>query len=183
MLFCVPDVQPPAPKASPFWPPDILRPLAFEALPDAHPAAPRRVFFLDAPKKALCSVFAGRLDLTGLWLRFYDKLIGPALILRDSHIVRLRHYLPLRLRAFSPAGLAARFWRCLRLILGSALLFRLTAAACGLAARVRRHAYVMLVGLGDRAQRLGHALERSARFGIRIRGLSPTLPPPRAKSA
>jgi len=29
---------------------------------------------------------------------------------------------------------------------------------------------VMLVGLGERAQRLGVALERSARFGIRIRG-------------
>src|SRR5439155_5939389 len=28
----------------------------------------------------------------------------------------------------------------------------------------------MLVGLGDRAQRLGEALERSARFGIRIQG-------------
>ena len=58
------------------------------------------------------------------------------------------------------------------------LVFRLTAGR--LVGVVRREFgalhYVMLVGLGERAQRLGQALERSAQHGIRIKGFLADTP-------
>lgn len=136
-----------------------------------------RVFFLDVPKKALVLGFSLVASLTiGLWLRVYDKLDSgdPRVILRDSTrqcgysiicLVIFEYFLRLDLSRPFLALFAAYGWVLL-------LLFRLTAGR--LVGVVRREFgamhYVMLVGLGDRAQRLGEALERSARFGIHIRG-------------
>jgi exopolysaccharide biosynthesis polyprenyl glycosylphosphotransferase len=136
-----------------------------------------RVFFLDVPRKALVLGFSLAASVSiGLWLGVYDKLDSgdPRVILRDSSrqcgyaiicLVIFEYFLRLDLSRPFLALFAAYCWVLL-------LLFRLTA---GRLVGVVRHEfgalhYVMLVGLGERAQRLGEALERSARFGIRIRG-------------
>jgi len=156
----------------------LLTALAFEAAYQTRVLVHLdRVFFLDVPKKALVLGFSLAASvLIGLWLRVYDKLDSgdPRVILRDSTrqcgygiicLVIFEYFLRLDLSRPFLALFAAYCWVLL-------LLFRLTAGR--LVGVVRREFgamhYVMLVGLGDRAQRLGEALERSARFGIRIRG-------------
>ncbi len=136
-----------------------------------------RVFFLDVPRKALVLGFSLATWVTiGLWLRVYDKLDSgdPRVILRDSFrqcgygtvcLVIFEYLLRLELSRPFMALFAAYSWILL-------MVFRLTAGR--LVGVVRREFgalhHVMLVGLGERARRLGEALERSARFGIRIRG-------------
>src|SRR5215467_3867299 len=156
----------------------LLTALAFEAAYQTRVLLHLdRVFFLDVPRKALVLGFSLAASvLIGLWLRVYDKLDSgdPRVILRDSSrqcgyiiicLVTFEYLLRLDLSRPFLALFAAYCWALL-------LLFRLTAGR--LVGVVRREFgamhYVMLVGSGDRAQRLGEALERSARFGIRIRG-------------
>src|SRR5712692_9561838 len=156
----------------------LLTALAFEAAYQTRTLLHLdRVFFLDVPKRALVLGFSLAASVSiGLWLRVYDKLDSgdPRVILRDSTrqcgygiicLVIFEYFLRLDLSRPFLALFAAYCWVLL-------LLFRLTAGR--LVGVVRREFgamhYVMLVGLGERAQRLGVALERSARFGIRIRG-------------
>jgi exopolysaccharide biosynthesis polyprenyl glycosylphosphotransferase len=156
----------------------LLTALAFEAAYQTRTLLHLdRVFFLDVPKKALVLGFSLAASvLIGLWLRVYDKLDSgdPRVILRDSTrqcgyaiicLVIFEYFLRLDLSRPFLALFASYCWALL-------LLFRLTAGR--LVGVVRREFgamhYVMLVGLGERAQRLGEALERSSRFGIRIRG-------------
>jgi exopolysaccharide biosynthesis polyprenyl glycosylphosphotransferase len=142
-----------------------------------------RVFFLIVPVKALLLGFslAGWI-IIGLWLGVYDRLDSgdPRVILRDSSrqctygiicLVTFEYLMRLDLSRPFLALFAVYSWVFL-------LVFRLTAGR--LVGLVRREFgalhYVMLVGAGDRAQRLGQALERSAQYGIRIRGFITDTP-------
>ncbi len=145
-----------------------------------------RVFFLIVPVKALLLGFSlAAWVVIGLWLGIYERLDSgdPRVILRDSFrqcsygiicLVTFEYLMRLDLSRPFLALFAVYSWIFL-------LVFRLTAGR--LVGIVRREFgalhYVMLVGTGDRAQRLGQALERSAQYGIRIKGFitdTPTAP-------
>ena len=136
-----------------------------------------RVFYLDVPKKALVLGFSLAAWVTiGVWLGVYDKLDSgdPRIVLRDSarqcgygviSLVIFEYLMRLDLSRPFLALFAVYSWIFL-------LLFRLTAGR--LVGLVQREFgalhYVMLVGVGERARRLGEALERSAQYGIRLKG-------------
>ncbi len=136
-----------------------------------------RAFYLSVERKALVLGFALLAWVAiGVWLEIYEKLDAahPRIILRDS--VRQCAYGGLCLVVFEYAlrlDLSRPFlflftvyaWVLL-------LLFRLTAGrVVGVLRRefAAPH-YVMVVGTGERAVRMGEALERSAEFGVRLRG-------------
>ncbi|HLM99029.1 MAG TPA: sugar transferase [Bryobacteraceae bacterium] len=162
----------------------LLTALAFEAAYQTRLLLHlQRAFFFTVSEKALLlGVSLAAWVIVGLWLGVYDKLDSgdPRVILRDSSrqcgygviFLVVFEYL-LRLDVSRPflALLAAYSWVFL-------LVFRLTAGR--LVGVVRREFgalhYVMLVGLGDRAQRLGQALERSAQHGIRLKGFLADIP-------
>jgi exopolysaccharide biosynthesis polyprenyl glycosylphosphotransferase len=135
------------------------------------------VFFLDFPTKVLLLGFC-MLSwlLIGLWLQVYDRLDSgaPRIILRDTFrqcgygaISLVLFEFALRLDLSRPflALIAGYSWVLL-------CLFRLTAGS--LVGVVRREFggphFVMIVGLGERARKLGEELERSAQYGIRLLG-------------
>jgi exopolysaccharide biosynthesis polyprenyl glycosylphosphotransferase len=136
-----------------------------------------RVFYLPVTIKALVLGLSLILWVAaGLWLDVYDKLDSgdPRVILRDSFrqsayggIGLVMFEFALRLDLSRPFLLlfAAYAWVML-------LLFRLTAGR--MVGVIRREFgamhYVMVVGLDERARRLGEALEHSAQYGIRLRG-------------
>jgi len=140
-------------------------------------------FYLDVPKKALVLGFSLAAWVTiGVWLGVYDKLDSgdPRIILRDSarqcgygiiSLVIFEYLMRLDLSRLFLALFAVYGWIFL-------LVFRLTAGR--LVGLVHREFgalhYVMLVGLGDRARRLGEALERSAQYGIRLKGFIADAP-------
>jgi exopolysaccharide biosynthesis polyprenyl glycosylphosphotransferase len=142
-----------------------------------------RVFYLDVPKKALVLGFSLAAWVTiGIWLSVYDKLDSgdPRIILRDSarqcgygiiSLVIFEYLMRLDLSRPFLALFAVYSWIFL-------LVFRLTAGR--LVGLVQREFgalhYVMLVGLGERARRLGEALERSAQYGIRLKGFIADAP-------
>ena len=113
--------------------------------------------------------------LIGLWLQVYDRLDSgaPRIILRDTFrqcgygtVCLVVFQFTLRLDLSRPflAMIAAYSWVFL-------CLFRLSAGS--LVGVVRREFggphFVMIVGIGERARRLGEELERSAQCGIRLR--------------
>ena len=136
-----------------------------------------RAFYILVSVKALVLGFTlVTWVLIGLWLGVYDKLDSgdPRVILRDSArqcgygficLVVFEFLMRLDLSRSFLALLTVYSWVLL-------LVFRLTAGR--LVGVVRREFgalhFVMVVGTGERAQRLAEALERSARFGIRLRG-------------
>src|SRR5215813_3478339 len=140
-------------------------------------------FFLSPPIKTLVlglSLFSW--VIIGLWLEVYDKLdFGhPRLILRDTArqcaygalcLIVFEYVLRLDLSRSFLLLFAAYTWILL-------LLFRLTAGR--LVGMLRREFgaphYVMVVGTGERALRLAHALEESAEYGVRLRGFLSELP-------
>jgi exopolysaccharide biosynthesis polyprenyl glycosylphosphotransferase len=142
------------------------------------------LFFLDFPTKILLLGFC-MLSwlLVGLWLQVYDRLDSgaPRIILRDTFrqcgygaICLVVFEFAFRLDLSRPflALIAAFSWVFL-------CLFRLTAGS--LAGVARREFggphFVMIVGLAERARKLGEELERSAQYGIRLLGflaLGPT---------
>jgi exopolysaccharide biosynthesis polyprenyl glycosylphosphotransferase len=134
-------------------------------------------FYLTFDQKALLLGFSLlALVLPGLWLEVYEKLDSghPRLILRDTArqcaygglcIVIFEYLLRLDLSRFFLAAFLAYTWVAF-------LLFRLTAGR--LIGVIQRgfagpH-YVMVVGTGERARRMGEALERSADYGVRLSG-------------
>jgi exopolysaccharide biosynthesis polyprenyl glycosylphosphotransferase len=135
------------------------------------------VFFLQPPTQALLLGFSMLAWLLiGLWLQVYDRLDSgaPRVILRDTFrqclygaICLVLFEFALRLDLSRPFLflIAAFSWVFL-------CLFRLTAGS--LVGVVRREFggphFVMIVGLGDRARKLGEELERSAQYGIRLLG-------------
>lgn len=156
----------------------LLTALAFEAAYQTRLLLHlQRAFFFTVPEKALLLGFSlAAWVIIGNWLGVYDRLDSgdPRVILGDSSrqcgygiicLVVFEYLMRLDVSRPFLALLAAYSW-------GFLLLFRLTAGR--LVGVVRREFgalhYVMLVGLGDRAQRLGQALERSAQYGIRLKG-------------
>src|SRR5215469_4027159 len=136
-----------------------------------------REFYLTVERKALVLGFS-LLALVGigLWLEIYEKLDAghPRLILRDAarqcaysalFLVVFEYLLRLDLSRFFLSLFVTYEWVAL-------LLFRLTAGR--LVGVIRREFagphYVMVVGTGGRARRLGEALERSVDYGVRLRG-------------
>ena len=134
-------------------------------------------FYLEWPTQALllCFSMASWL-LIGLWLEVYDRLDSgtPRVILRDTFrqcaygaICLVVFEFTLRLDLSRPflVLIAAFSWVFL-------CLFRLTAGS--LIGVVRREfgatRYIMIVGLSERARRLGTELERSAQYGIKLLG-------------
>ena len=136
-----------------------------------------RTFFLPVALKALVLGFSVSMwVVTGLWLNVYDKLDSgdPRVILRDSFrqtvygaVALVLFEFALRLDLSRPFLLLFASYAWLLLFL-----FRLTAGR--LVGIIRREFgdlhFVMVVGVGERARRLGEALEHSARYGIRLRG-------------
>jgi exopolysaccharide biosynthesis polyprenyl glycosylphosphotransferase len=135
------------------------------------------VFFLDFPTKVLLMGFCMLSGLlVGLWLQVYDRLDSgaPRTILRDTF--RQCGYGAVCLVVFEFAFRLDLSRPFLALIAGFSwvflCLFRLTAGS--LVGVVRREFggphFVMIVGLAERARRLGEELERSAQYGIRLLG-------------
>jgi exopolysaccharide biosynthesis polyprenyl glycosylphosphotransferase len=158
----------------------LVTALAFEAAYQSRFWLPfERAFYLIVPVKALLlgfSVLAW--VLIGFWLNVYDRLDSahPRVVVRDSlkqtalgitalavfqYLLRLEFPLS---RSFL-ALFAFDSWVML-------CAFRL--AAGKLAVMIRRKFgaphYVLVVGTGASARRLGEALEQSARYGIRLAG-------------
>src|ERR1035438_5691536 len=134
-------------------------------------------FFFTSEQVALILGFSLVAWVTiGLWLEVYEKLVSghPRVILRDSArqcaygalcMVVFEYILRLDLSRFFLVLFAAYAWVVL-------LLFRLTAGR--VVGVIRREFaaphYVMVVGTGERALRIGRLLEESAVYGIRLRG-------------
>ena len=110
----------------------------------------------------------------GLWLNVYERLDAgnPQVILRDSFhqsllgmtcLVIFQYMLRLDLSRPFLGLFGAYAWVLL-------CVFRLTAGRVVVAVRRGTPNYVMVVGTGESAMRLGAALEGSAKFGIRLIG-------------
>jgi exopolysaccharide biosynthesis polyprenyl glycosylphosphotransferase len=156
----------------------ILAAAAFEAAYQSRAILPlEHEFFLTVQVKALILGFALLAWVAiGLWLEVYEKLDAghPQVILRDSArqccygvlcIIVFEYVLRLDLSRPFLFLFALYTWILL-------LLFRLTAGR--LVGIIRREFaaphYVMVVGTGERAQRMGRLLEQSLEYGIRLRG-------------
>ena len=164
----------------------LLTALAFEAAYQTRfHLNLEREFYLRLPEKALLLGFAVLFYLgLGMWFEVYDKLDSgnPRVILRDG----------LRQCVLGTAGVAlfqyvfrmelSRFFLGLfgvySLVL--LLLFRLSSEKLVRLIRSEFGAphYVLVVGLGERARKLGEALEASARYGIRLVGFLSDGPEP-----
>src|SRR4051794_13080234 len=165
----------------------ILVALAFEAAYQTRAILPlNHDFYLLVERKAFVLGFSLVAWITiGLWLEVYEKLDSghPLIILRDSArqcsygalcLIVFEYVLRLDLSRFFLVLFSAYAWVLL-------LLFRLVAGR--VVGMIRREFaaphYVMVVGTGERAIRMGEALVRSAEYGIRLRGFlseSPQAP-------
>lgn len=156
----------------------LLAAVAFEAAYQLRQLIPfERTFFLTVPVKALLlGATAVVWPMLGYWLGVYERLDSahPRVIVRDSFrqtlvggiaLVILQYGLRLDLSRSFLAVFGVLSWVLL-------CLFRLKAGA--VVGWIRKEFgaphYVLVVGTGDRAVRLGRALERSASFGIRLVG-------------
>ena len=142
-------------------------------------------FFLDFPKAVLLLVVSALgLVAIGYWLSIYEKLDSAhvRVVLRDTFrqcalgavcLVVAEFLLRLDLSRSFVLIFATYCWILL-------CLFRINAGhVVGIIRREfgARH-YVMVVGSGEGALRLGEALERSARYGIRLTGFFTDQPGP-----
>ncbi len=142
-----------------------------------------RVFYLDYSIACLLLLLSGLCWVAiGYWLNLYEKLDSahPSVILRDSFqqcllglicIVVAQYMIRLDLSRPFVFTFAAYAWILL-------CLFRLTAKSW--VGRVRREFgsihYIMVVGTGERALRLGRSLEQSADYGVRLMGFLDDAP-------
>ncbi|HLH00279.1 MAG TPA: sugar transferase [Bryobacteraceae bacterium] len=134
-------------------------------------------FFIDAPVAAILLIVSALCWVSiGYWFNVYEKLDSahPRVVLRDTFqqclagavaVVIAEFALRLDLSRFFVALFAAYAWILL-------CLFRLNASRVIGAVRREFGAahYVMVVGSGDNARKLGHALEKSSDYGIRLVG-------------
>ncbi len=156
----------------------LLTALAFEAAYQTRLLLPiDRTFFFTIPVKALllgASILT--FVLIGYWLEIYDRLDSahPRVIVRDTFrqcilgavcIVLFQFLLRLDLSRAFLLLFAAYSWTML-------LLFRWKAGS--LVGVIRREfgapRYVVVVGLGESACRIGNALENSEKYGVRLLG-------------
>ena len=158
----------------------LLITLAFAAAYETRLLLPlARQFYMTAERAALVLGFAVTAwVLIGLWLEIYDRLdsVHPRVALRDSArqcasgavcLALLQYSLRLYPELSRPflALFCAYAWVFL-------LLFRLTASRMVGVFRREFAAphYVMVVGTGERALRLAEVLERSVKYGVKLRG-------------
>lgn len=156
----------------------VLVALAFEAAYQLRYWLPlERNFYLLAPVKGLLLGACALLwPAIGYWLQVYERLDSAhtAKILRDSFRQSLYGVVGLVLVEFLFRLDLSRVFIGLLAVLSWVLLclFRLNAGH--LVGWIRRkygvEHFVLLVGTGERAQRLGRALERSADYGFRLIG-------------
>ena len=156
----------------------ILAALAFEAAYQTRSLLPfEHLFFLTVQQKALVLGFSLVAWVSiGVWLEVYEKLDSghPRIILRDAArqcaygalcLVVFEYVLRMDLSRFFLILFSTYAWVLL-------LLFRLTAGR--VVGVIRREFaaphYVMVVGTGERALRMGKALEQSAEYGVRLCG-------------
>src|SRR5690242_12642235 len=156
----------------------ILAAIAFEAAYQTRAVLNlQHDFYMTVEHKALVlAVSLISWVVIGLWLEVYEKLDSghPRIILRDAArqcaygalaVVVFEYLWRLDLSRFFVIVFAAYAWVLL-------LLFRLTAGR--IVGVIRREFaaphYVMVVGTGERAVRLGRDLEQSAHYGVRLRG-------------
>lgn len=138
-----------------------------------------RVFYLSLPFKALLLGFSVLVWLAiGVWLTVYDRLDAgnPRVIVRDSlrqsllgiTCLVIFQYL---LRLETPLS---RSFLGLFAVYSCVLLCAFRLGASHLTGVIRREFgathYVLVVGVGESARRLGAALEQSAHYGIRLLG-------------
>lgn len=142
-----------------------------------------RVFFLDFPIAALLLLLAAICWVAiGYWLNIYEKLDSAHLrvILRDTFrqcalgtacIVLAQYFTRMDLSRPFVALFAVYSWILLCLL-------RINAGSWIGAVRRRFGAahYIMVVGTGDNASRLGHALEASSHYGVRLIGFLDDAP-------
>lgn len=164
----------------------LLIALAFEAAYQIRRSLPlENIFFLTPPVKALLLGFAALVWVAlGYWLQVYERLDSAQarVILRDTFkqcawgttgVVILEYALRLDLSRSFLGLFALLSWLLL-------CLFRLQAGQ--LVGLIRREFgtphYVMVVGVGDSAMRLGAQLEQAAKYGIRLRGFLDDAPEP-----
>jgi len=135
------------------------------------------VFYLTAQQKVLVLGFSLTAWISiALWLDVYDKLVSghPRIILRDSVRQCASGALGLLVLEYALRLELSRLFLALYVFLTWAfvLLFRLTAGR--IVGMIRKEfataQYVMVVGTGERAIRIAQTLEKSARFGVRLRG-------------
>ncbi len=149
---------------------------AFTAAYESRVLLPlERDFYLSFEVKALLLGFSLLAWVAmGLWLNVYERLDAgnPKVILRDSFhqallgmmcVVIFQYMLRLDLSRPFLGLFCAYSWVLL-------CAFRLMAGRVVMAVRRGAPNYVMVVGTGESARRLGEALEQSARFGIRLVG-------------
>ncbi len=165
----------------------LLTAVAFEAAYQSRVLLPfERVFYLVVSEKALLLGFSVLIFVViGIWLNVYDKLDAghPRVILRDSFrqallgtiaLVIFQYFLRL------PTTLSRSFL-VLFALYGWALLCLFRLSAGNLVGVIRSEFgaphFVMVVGSGDSARKLGAALEQSARYGIRLLGFLAEDPP------
>jgi exopolysaccharide biosynthesis polyprenyl glycosylphosphotransferase len=169
----------------------ILTALAFEAAYQTRVLLPfEREFYIIVPTKALL-LGAAVLSwvLIGYWLEIYDRLDSahPRVIIRDTFrqctlgfivIVLLQFFLRLNLfgedEPFAVGRNLSRPFLLLFITYSFVLLTLFRWKAGSLVGMIRREFggphYVMVVGTGDRALKLGSLLEQSENYGIRLSG-------------
>jgi exopolysaccharide biosynthesis polyprenyl glycosylphosphotransferase len=156
----------------------VLITLAFEAAYQTRVWLPlERAFYLLAAIKTLVLGFSlGLWVATGLWLNVYDKLDSgdPRVILRDSFRQSVYGAIGLVVFEFALRLDLSRPFLLLFTVYAWIVLFLFRLTAGRLVGVIRREFgalhFVMVVGVGERARRLGEALERSTRYGIRLNG-------------
>jgi exopolysaccharide biosynthesis polyprenyl glycosylphosphotransferase len=135
------------------------------------------VFYIDFPKAALLLILSGVCWVAiGYWLNVYEKLDSahPRTVLRDTFrqcalgamsLVIGQFLLRLDLSRFFVLFFAAYAWVLL-------CLFRMNAARVIGALRTEfgKAHFIVVVGSGEHARRLGEALEKSSDYGIRLLG-------------
>jgi exopolysaccharide biosynthesis polyprenyl glycosylphosphotransferase len=164
----------------------LLTALAFEAAYQTRlRLSLEKVFFLEPPTKALLLGFALLVYLSlGVWFEVHDRLDSgnPRIILRDTlrqcalgaaSVVLFQYTLRSDISRLFLALFAAY----------SAVLLALFRLSSGRLVRLARREfgalhYVVVVGLGDRARRLGEALEASTKYGVRLIGFLAETPEP-----
>ena len=156
----------------------LLTALAFEAAYQTRQFLPfQHLFYIEVPAKALLLGFSSIVWLTlGYWLDIYDRLDSahPRVIVRDTFrqcvlgavaLVLFEFLLRLDLSRVFLLSFAVYSWILL-------CLFRWKAGR--LVGIIRREFaaphFVMVVGTGRRARRIGQLLEQSATYGIRLVG-------------
>ena len=136
-----------------------------------------RIFYIIVPSQALILGFAmASWVLSGLWLGVYDRLDAgdPRVILRDSFRQSAYAAVTLILFEFSLRLDLSRSFLALFIVYAWTLLFLFRLFSGRMAGAIRREFggphFVMVAGTGERARKLGEALERSAAYGIRLTG-------------